>query len=133
MSAIDSQVPKDWFARANKDLESARYLLAEVEQTFVIPAAMLLQQAVEKHLKGYLLSQNKKLKRTHDLLALLDDAIAHAPELARFDTACIKMTEYYTEQRYPPLVSSDLTKEEVLQSLAEADALVALLNKLMGK
>ncbi len=133
MSAINSRIPNDWYARARKDLESARHLLRETEQSFVVPAAMLLQQAVEKYLKGYLLSQGKKLKRTHDLLALLDDVIATSTEFSRFDEACIKMTEYYTEQRYPPLISSDLTKEEVLQSLAEADELITMIINFTGE
>ncbi|MGD2157406.1 MAG: HEPN domain-containing protein [Anaerolineales bacterium] len=130
MSKVDSRIPADWFARAEKDLTAARHLLNEPEATFVVPAAMLLQQAVEKYLKGYLLSRGLRLKRTHDLLELLDEALPDAPELAHFDAACIKITEYYTEQRYPPLVTSDLSKEEVLQSLAEADELITEIKRL---
>lgn len=133
MSGTDSQIPEDWFARAEKDLAAARHLLGEAEATFVIPAAMLLEQAVEKFLKGYLIAQGRRVKRTHDLVELLDDAVPEAPELSRFDAACIKITEYYTEQRYPPLVSSDLKKEEVLQSLAEADDLIATIERLLGE
>lgn len=41
-----------------------------------------------------------------------------------------KINEYYTEQRYPPLVTSDLSKDEVLQSLAEADKLITEIKRL---
>ena len=129
MSEIDSRLPADWFARAEKDFVSARHLLGETETAFVMPAAMLLQQAVEKYFKGYLLSRGWKLKRTHDLSELLDEILPDAPELARLDVTCIKITEYYTEQRYPPLVVSELSKEEVLQSLAEADELIAAIKR----
>jgi len=88
------------------------------------PSAMLLQQGVEKYLKGYLLSRGWKLKRTHDLFELLENAFPAASEMTRFEAACIRITEYYTEQRYPPLLSSDLSREEVHQSLAEADELI---------
>lgn len=131
MRKVDSQIPSDWFERAEKDLSSARHLLGEVEAAFIIPAAMLLQQAVEKYLKGFLLANSRRLKRTHDLLELLDEVLPDAPELARFDVACIKITEYYTEQRYPPLVTSDIKKGEVLQSLIEADELIDEIKKLV--
>jgi HEPN domain-containing protein len=125
--SVDSRIPADWFARADQDLAASRQLLKEPDTTFLIPAAMLLQQAVEKYLKGFLLAQGRNLKRTHDLLDLLDEAIPFAPELSRFDAASIKITEYYTEQRYPPLVSSELTREELLLSLAEAEEMCGLL------
>ncbi len=89
---------------------------------------MLLQQAVEKYLKGFLLAKESKARRTHDLLELLDDAIPFLPELASFEAVCIRLTEYYTEQRYPPpLVASVITREEVLHSLAEAQELITIL------
>ena len=92
----------DWFARAGQDFVSARHLLGEPEPAFVVPAAMLLRQVVEKYLKGFLLTNGWVLKRTHDLTALLDDALPYAPELARYDAACIKLTAYYSEQRVAP-------------------------------
>lgn len=127
MSAVDSRIPADWFERAGKDLAAARHLLAEPEKAFIVPAAMLLQQAVEKYLKGFLLARGGKLKRTHDLLGLLDEAIPFSQALIPFDATCIKITEYYTEQRYPPLVVSDISREEVVDSLAEADKLIAII------
>ncbi len=72
---VDSRLPADRFARAERDLAAARHLLAEPETAFIVPAAMLLQQAVEKYLKGFLLAKESKARRTHDLLELLDDAI----------------------------------------------------------
>jgi len=87
-----------------------------------------LHQAVEKYLKGFLLSHGKKLRRTHDLLELLDEASLVLPEFGQYDELCIKITEYYSEQRYPPLVSSQLSREEVLLSFTEAEELIFLIN-----
>jgi len=124
MSKVDSSIPSDWFERAEKDLASARHLLNTPEPEFIAPAAMLLQQSVEKYMKGTLLGRGKSLKRTHDLGELLDDILSDTPKLIGFDETCVKITEYYTEQRYPPLVASELTREEVLQSLSEAEKLI---------
>jgi HEPN domain-containing protein len=132
MSKVDSRIPADWVERAEKDLASAKYLLNTPEAKFIAPAAMLLQQSIEKYLKGYLLARGKSLKRTHDLGELLDDILPDSPKLARFDETCIKITEYYTEQRYPPLVASELTREEVLHSLTEAEVLIKELLRRAG-
>jgi len=91
---------------------------------------MLLQQSVEKYIKGYMIAQGKPLKRTHDLGELLVEILPDSPKLAQFDRTFIKITEYYTEQRYPPLVASVLTREEVLQSLTEAEAFIKELLRL---
>ena len=56
MSVTDSQLPAEWFQRAEQDFEAARHLLVEPGSNFSIPASVLLQQAVEKYLKGFLLA-----------------------------------------------------------------------------
>ena len=76
-------------------------------------AGFNIQQAVEKYLKGFLLSKGWKLRRIHNLETLLDDAIIYEDSFERFSTDCQKMTYYYIEERYPLLVASDLTYEEV--------------------
>jgi len=51
-----------------------------------------LQQAVEKYLKGYLLSQGWELQRIHNLEALLNEAIRFAPGLEGFRELCEEAT-----------------------------------------
>ena len=130
MSRIDSRVPAEWFERAEKDYVAARHLLGEPEVAFVIPAAMLLQQALEKYLKGFLLARGQTPSRTRDLTELLDAIPLYEPELAPFDPACVKITAYYTEQRYPSLAGGRLNKEEVVEALAQAEQLIEELKRL---
>lgn len=45
-------------------------------------AGFFLQQALEKYLKAFLLSQGWKLKKVHTLQSLLDEAAAFMPDLS---------------------------------------------------
>ncbi len=110
----ESFVPKDWFFKAEQDLNAAKILFKGKSLEI---AGFLLQPAAEKFLKGYLLSEGWKLKRTHDLVDLLNEAIAFDPTFEAFRTACEQVTEYYTEERYPFLDSSELTREEIKTAL----------------
>jgi len=87
-------------------------------------AAFCLQQAVEKFLKAFLLSKGWKLRRIHDLEALLDDATAHDASLDQFREVCQKITNYYVAERYPLAVEAGLTEEEVQASLKAAQRLI---------
>jgi HEPN domain-containing protein len=118
----ESNYPSDWFRIGQRDLDRARRLLAFDDAE---AAAFYCQQAVEKYLKGYLLARSWRLRRIHDLEALLNDAVKRDPGFEQFRESCRKMTQYYIEDRYPFTVPSKLTKDEVAESLAAAEAVIA--------
>ncbi|MFH1563527.1 MAG: HEPN domain-containing protein [Nitrospirota bacterium] len=94
----ESRYPEDWFKKAKKDLERVGHRLKGKD---IEDAAIHLQQALEKYLKGYLLSKGWKLKPTHDLEDLLDEAVKSEPSLEQFRDLCLEVTPYYIEERYP--------------------------------
>jgi len=106
----ESRLPADWFARGKADLQAAEILLAHGGDTGL--AGMHIQQAVEKYLKGFLLSRGWTLERIHDLPALLDEAVTHFPELEIYRALCEEATAFYFEARYPFPVEPP-TREEV--------------------
>lgn len=65
---------QDWFKIGEKDLNRAKKLL---EWSDLEGAGFNIQQAVEKYLKGFLLSKGWKLRRIHNLETLLDDAVIY--------------------------------------------------------
>jgi len=67
MPAPDSLIPSEWFAKAEEDIRAAELLLVHGGPLGI--AAFLTQQAVEKYLKGYLLSTGWPFERIHDLEA----------------------------------------------------------------
>lgn len=102
-SAKESLLPKDWFAKAALDLMRVEALLAINDDE---GAGFHLQQAAEKYLKGYLLGRGWRLKRTHDLDDLIDDALKFDAHLETFRNSCRFAGEFYVSERYPfPLVS----------------------------
>jgi len=125
MDKSGQSITAAWFERADEDLKVARHLL---DQGFaLLTAASLLQQAVERYLKGYLLSTGWVLKKTHDLELLITEAASRDADFQPFLDICRQLTEYYTETRYPPIVNSDLTPEEVEASLQHAERLIELI------
>ena len=127
MPVPDSLIPSEWFAKAEEDIRAAELLLAHNGPLGI--AAFLIQQAVEKYLKGYLLSTGWLFKRVHDLEALIEEASAHDAEFAPFLAICQRITEYYIEGRYPIGLTSTLTNDEVAASLEDTKRLTALVRK----
>jgi len=126
MPARESRYPHDWLALAEKDLQRVTRSLRDKDPEL---AGFCLQQAVEKFLKAYLLSKGWKLRRIHDLEALLDDAMAYDPSLDQFRSACQKITNYYVVERYPLAVETGFTADEVRESLQTAGQLIEKLRK----
>lgn len=113
----ESLYPSDWFRYGKKDLRRVRYML---DMNDPEAAGFFLQQALEKYLKGYLLAKGWRLKKIHQLDVLLNDAIKFEPLFDEYRSHLIKITEYYIEERYPYVVESELTIEEVKESLARS-------------
>jgi len=91
---------QSWKIKSEHDLKACRQLLQADEQLAEI-IAFHAQQAVEKALKGFLVSRKCfDFPKTHDLGRLLDLAESFEPDLASLD-AIIELTPYAVEMRYP--------------------------------
>jgi HEPN domain-containing protein len=121
MPREESAYPRDWLMIAEKDLVRAERCLREKDPEL---AGFCLQQAIEKFLKAFLLARGWRLRRTHDLEALLDDAVAYDRSLEQYRSACQEVTKYYMLERYPVTAESGLTQDEVRDSLAAARGLI---------
>jgi HEPN domain-containing protein len=130
MKGEESRYPEDWFRIADKDLKRAKYLL---DGNDLEGAGFNIQQAVEKYLKGYLLSKGWELRRIHNLETLLNEIIIYEPLFEEFRNECRKITQYYVEERYPFMVASELTEDEIRISLAIAEKLIQKITKILQK
>lgn len=129
MSAGPTPIYADWYLRGSSDLEDAELLL--LQGGHLENAAFFIQQAVEKHLKGFIIGMGGPLERTHDLETLLTAASAYDATLRPFASFCQMATEYYFETRYPDVAATVLTASEVKQSLNEAKKLVGHIETLL--
>ncbi len=116
-----------WFKRAQKDIEDAELLLKE-SQT-VENAALLVQQAIEKYLKGFLIYHNRELEKIHDLITLINYVTEIDNAFEEFVPPLRKITNFYFESRYPIAYEAEYTREEVKQSLKKAKKLIALIKE----
>lgn len=112
----ESLYPKDWIEKAKKDLHRVGLLLADNDTE---GAGFHLQQAIEKYLKGYLLSKGWKLEYVHSLVKLLNYAKDYDQSFEEFRAFCEQATGYYTVDRYPFPVSASPTKEEIEGALTK--------------
>lgn len=128
MPAEESLYPKDWFRVGEKELKRAKNLLkfGDLEG-----AGFNIQQAIEKYLKGYLLSKGWKLRRVHNLETLINDATKYDPSFEEFRTPCQNITFYYVEERYPFTAPSEFTEEEIKESLTYAQKIIAKIKELV--
>lgn len=124
MKPEDSPIPGEWYQMAERDLAAGKVLLG-AEDELLVPAGVFLQQAVEKHLKGYLLSKGWELVRTHDLRQLLDDLTEHESDFAEFTATCSQITKFYLENRYALKSREPITRGELERLFVEAENLIA--------
>lgn len=123
----ESRIPKQWFSKAEADLGSAKILFREGGATDTI--CFLCQQAVEKYLKGYLISKKKKFGKIHDLAALLALCGEIDKEFLDWYKEAEKLTSYYIETRYPPDIPISYTKEEAREALSQAETITEFIKE----
>lgn len=121
MATEESLYPADWLRLAERDWQRVKRLLDVGDAEL---AGLCLQQAVEKFLKAFLLARGWRLRRIHNLDALLDDAIGYDPSLEEFRSVCQKITAFYFVERYPLMIEGGITEEDVRASLEQVAALV---------
>lgn len=95
-------------------------------------AGFYLQQAVEKFLKAFLLSKNWELKRIHDLEALLNAALKFVSSLESYRSVCQTITGFYFVERYPLMVETGLTEQDVQDALDAVSGLIETLRTLLN-
>lgn len=128
MERKESQYPRDWLRIGDKEIERARNLLklGDLEG-----AGFNIQQAVEKYLKGFLLSKGWELKKIHNLETLINEAVNYEPSFEEYRASCQKITQYYVEERYPFTTASTLTDDEIKESLVAAESILQRVKSLI--
>jgi HEPN domain-containing protein len=107
----------EWFARGENDLRNATILFEHGGSDDAV--CFLCQQAAEKYLKGFLVSNKKMYKLTHDLYLTLKDCTELDKGFASLEDACRSLTSYYIETRYPTAVG-EFTKKDSKEALEAA-------------
>jgi len=120
----DSSYSEDWRRIARRDWSRIQLALSADD---VALAAFSLQQSVEKYLKAFLLSHGWKLRRIHELDALLEAACAYRSDLDCFSDLCERVSGYYMAERYPLADEPDLLPSEVRADVLKSRELIVAL------
>ena len=113
--------PQSWFVVASEDLAVAKICFASQHLSHTL---IHRQQAVEKALKGYLISHNWKLSRTHEIGKLIEEARLHGVDVTWFTDMGKTLSFQYFGSRYPDVGAADFTVEEVQTLLTETEKLL---------
>ena len=98
MNPQESEFPEYWARIAGRDYDRMTLLLDNDDPE---GAGYYLQQAAEKFFKAYLIRQGWRLRRTHDLSRLLDDAVQYDATLGQYLAVCKLVSMYQFTGRYP--------------------------------
>jgi HEPN domain-containing protein len=116
----------EWFEKAKHDFDAVQDVIKGSGHPDV--AGVLLQQSIEKYLKGYLISKGWKLIKTHDLKQLLDAAVKYNSAFNTYYDLLDMITEYYFEEKYP-FGETEVSLEEIKNNLKQARELINLIQK----
>ena len=100
MSNAHREAIQQWLIKSQRDLKVAKILLNN-EESLLDAVVYHCQQSAEKALKAYLVSQNVKFVKTHDLDVLLGLCSSSKPDFQNLQEAADILTPYATEFRYP--------------------------------
>ena len=118
--------PADWFEFGAERLHAADTLWKH--EGLTAPGIELLQEAVERFLKGYLIAKGWTLIRTHDLERLLKEAISLDASFVKFKKLAEDLTEDFFAQHYPGEDTTNIGKNyDALR--AEAGELIELIQR----
>lgn len=91
--------PEDWMFLAKERLRAADLL--ESAGGSSLSGIELLQESVERFLKGWLVAQGWQLQKVHDLSHLLEECIRREPRFETFQDLADSLTEQFWAQHYP--------------------------------
>ena len=122
----DESPERDWFEKADQDLEMARRALGP-EQPLPEMACYHAQQCAEKYLKGYLIVHSVPFRFVHDLIYLAQLCIAQESAFEELMPAVEILNEYGATMRYPMEGGSvELDIEVAREAIRLAEQIVTL-------
>lgn len=122
-----NKIVKEWFDRGEHDINGAEILFESGHYTDTI--AVLIHQAVEKYLKGFLLFNGWHLEKIHDLEKLVTEAMTFDDNFESYLDFARRTTAYYIEECYPPGPVVDYPREEIKKALSIAKEMIKRIKK----
>ena len=107
----------EWLEFARLDFQAAQDLL-KLDERYAGISAYHAQQTAEKSIKAYLLLKNKEIKRTHDLLFLIEQCVLLDEDFVKMRTCSEYLDPFAVKTRYPDDARFELSLEEAQELVA---------------
>ena len=117
----------NWLQKAKDDLCWAK---CSLNDGIYYGCCFICQQAVEKALKSFLLTKNRKYPKIHDLTRLIIECASYNARIKRYLKSATILSSYYIEARYPDLGDfQHYTKKDAEQAYKIAKSIITYLNQ----
>ncbi len=115
---VKQELVRQWLARADEDLETAKFLF-DSESYFFTAICFHCLQAAEKYFKAFLTRLQIEFPKTHDLGLLLSIIASADPSLAASLSEVAVLNPYGVEIRYPG-DAPEITREDAEEAIGLA-------------
>jgi HEPN domain-containing protein len=102
------EIVQEWVNKGESDFIAAKTLA--LKKGLEDQTGFHYQQAIEKWLKAYLITQGEELRKIHDLTALVIDCEKYDPAFQELEILVEGITDFAVEFRYP---GESATLEEI--------------------
>jgi HEPN domain-containing protein len=97
---MDKELVAEWFKFADDDIDTVLLLKEMRPQHFEI-ICYHCEQAVEKYLKGFLVSRDQMPPKTHDLTNLCNLCLEYDSNFTNLLSQCSYLKQFGVQPRYP--------------------------------
>jgi len=120
MTNNNNDLVREWYKFAIMDFATANHLYDTMRPIPLEIICYHCQQAAEKMLKGFLVSNNIETPKTHDLPLLCDMCIKMDNNFQQLYDICEFLTQYGVQPRYPNEIEVlEIDVEKALQNVRE--------------
>jgi len=120
---------KSWLVKAENDLKSAYKLMAG-DTPIADTAIYHAQQCAEKALKAFLSFKQQPIRRTHDVVYLLELCVDFDANFSKLEEDAEILSPYHTAFRYPDIVLEP-DEEDVKEAIERAERILEFVKGLI--
>ena len=122
---------REWIEMARKDMQGAEILFEHDADNGII--CFHCQQAIEKSLKGYLISVTGVLQDGHSLVKLCKNAATQNSLFSGLLKDMAFVSTYYIETRYPAEDPLLVSKEDAAECMAISKKMIRMIEDILNK
>lgn len=116
---IDKKLVVDWLSKAEEDFNLAVRIMKE--DNYFSYVCFHFQQSAEKFLKSFIIANELKFVKVHNLIVLLEICKEKENLFETLFDACSYLNAYYIDTRYLVLWQSNYNREDVQKAKESAE------------